>query len=167
MAVVVSLLSDEHHFRTSAKRELGRVWISELNRCDTTSTDSAELLWVRLTHKTQGNKELLLSRRMFSDLFRQKNILKILHDDFLGLFLMPVVRMTWGFDSVLWALWWVELLLVSPSLLCSSTCLTSASLALPRVSLSSPTLPYFPPLVPYTCVSPPLSTFTSSSHQVC
>lgn len=25
MAVVVSLLTDEHHFRTSAKRELGRV----------------------------------------------------------------------------------------------------------------------------------------------
>lgn len=89
MAVVVSLLSDEHHFRTSsAKRELGRVWNSELNRCDTTSTDSAELLWVRLTHKTQGNKELLLSRWMFSDLFSQKKILKIWHDDFLGLFLM-------------------------------------------------------------------------------
>lgn len=40
MAVVVSLLTDEHHFRTSAKRELGRVWNNELNRCDTTSTDS-------------------------------------------------------------------------------------------------------------------------------
>lgn len=85
MAVVVSLLSDEHHFRTSsAKRELGRVWNSELNRCDTTSTDSAELLWVRLTHKTQGNKELLLSRWMFSDLFSQKKILKIWHNDFIG-----------------------------------------------------------------------------------